>query len=663
MPLRLASGVLDKVTARIPFPNLWSAPLTLSLDTLTLDFEIVALPTASPKGKAPEYPFRSDTHRTRRTPLSPSVDLAASVTSAADEFLHEELDAYEEAELDQSIRQSLILSKSDPFVQSGVPGAFPSGSGGSSSGGHDGGGEEPLPANVESTTVLAGLVERILARLECTVNNIRIRLHHHGKVLELRVRQIGYADDTASTEQQPGVAIGATSRTVRISDVGIYLIPAFSHPASATTRSRPSFTATSRTSSMSSASTESGGNSGEMYMSQAVADLRQSVMSDVGSEASVYESAMSDVLRPEQSDTVESDKGDGGDGSRASTPRGGPSTPPVDHGIMLLSLGSEDVVVRLKTSKSASQDVAQSNTHVRHSNNESGPNSASVIGMPAISLQVTVGTVAVLLLPSHMATLLAMTRPFGRSSPTPVTTSSADGIQTSQPKMDAQIRVRSIVVSAVYDMAVEANTSPHESGFDSYWSRPTSVYIPVGHLKLKLDSLEASYSNPGQTYTQGNTVAKPLRPAARRASTTRFGPKPAVVALRLQDVSLFEYIATHTTPPTAGIEADDTIPGGAYPILLFDGGLPKQYDAEHGSRTYGPSGNTFPEFDQVDWRNSGLQKKSGGGEKLWKVRPKNKSAMKAPLQGETDSAPVMSVRKEMTSTSGKSYPGTDPAER
>jgi autophagy-related protein 2 len=173
---------------------------------------------------------------------------------------------------------------------------------------------------------------------------------------------------------------------------------------------------------------------------------------------------------------------------------------------------------------------------------------------------------------------------------------------------------------------------------------------------LKLEGLEAAYSTKG--YTPRSLSHNTSQPLPRRSSTTstiRFGPRPPVVTLRISDLAMFEYIATDTTPAAADGEPDDSIPGGAYPVLLFDIGLAKQYDVTPpgGRPAYGPSPETFPEFDSVDWRNSGLHKKSGAGEKAWKVRPKGKGAMKATPGTEADSSPVLLLRKELSATSRK----------
>lgn len=636
--------MLDRVTARIPFPNLWSDPLTLTLENLTLDFDLIPPSTSTYKGKSPEFPFRpSTTSRYGPSPTSPTIDLAASVTSAADEFLHEELDAYEEAELDRSIRESLIISRSDPFVkgqgEGNVPGAFPSV-------GQDGGGRRgdgPLPVTVESSTVLAGLVERILARLGCTVKNIKIRLHHHGReggsVLELRIGHVGYADETASLDQQTGTA--TTTRTIRVNDIGVYLMSS----AGDMTSGRQRYSSASRTSSMSSTSTDSDDHA-EMYMSQAVADLRQSVVSEIGSDASIYHSATGEDLAPE----VGNQEDQATEGDRSTTPTGTrTSDADDDDACLIVNFGSEELVIRLQTTRSTGPDLT--------SHAQSRQITSSI---PSISLDVSIGTVAVLLLPSHMATLLQMSQVFTQASTPPGGLATTTETAPAQMRTDARLLFKGVYVIAVYDMTSDSSLSTIQSHLASYWARPSSFHIPVGHLKLKLEGIEATYAAPAQSpqRTTSHTSSRPLPRRSSTTSTIKFGPKPPHVTLRLSDASLFEYIATDTTPTSAPGEPEDAIPGGAYPILLFDNGLPKQYESTPTGlrQAYGPARNTFPEFDQVDWRNSGLQKRSGGGERLWRVRPKARGALKTTMPFEGDTHPVLAIKKEMSPYSGMSRP-------
>ena len=214
IPLQVTSGSLAKVVAQLPFPNLWSAPLQITLDRLYLDLTLTS--SDSPSGSKGKSRAASS-----RPALSPGIDLASSVTSAAEEFLHDQLDAYEEAELDRSIRQSLILSQTDPFNNSEdvPPGGFPFPSGTSTTDG-------PLPPTLESTTILAGLLERVLARLEFKVSNIRVRINHndpkHGGIFELQVGEVRYADESPSGAEADG---RKTVRAVKVSKVNLYMLP------------------------------------------------------------------------------------------------------------------------------------------------------------------------------------------------------------------------------------------------------------------------------------------------------------------------------------------------------------------------------------------------------------------------------------------------------
>jgi autophagy-related protein 2 len=372
-------------------------------------------------------------------------------------------------------------------------------------------------------------------------------------------------------------------------------------------------------------------------MSSAIADLRQSTISEVDSEASVYQSAMSERSAHSAHEDI------------PIVADSGASTPKVeqDKGVMILSFGSEEVVLRMKTTPAPISGQAPTTSTGVRPIPQRAPSSFAGSMLPSIEFDVSMGTIAIMLLPPQMAALLSMSRdissPGGRDQPIPPV-AAAD---RPQPKMDGKVRVKGIYFSAVYDMAVPFTSNFSES-VSTYWNRPASFYLPIGHLKLKLDGLEATYSTTGYT-PRLQTMNSPARPLPRRSSTTstiRFGPRPPVITLRISDLSSFEYIATDTT--AASGEPEDSIPGGAYPVLLFDAGLAKQYDVTPPGvkHTYGPGVNTFPEFDAVDWRNSGLHKKSGG-EKAWKVRPKGKGAMKAVPGAEIDSNPVLLLRKEL----------------
>lgn len=688
----MTGGEVDKVSARVPFPNLWSDPLALTVDSLTLE---VALAPA--KGK--RGPASPDSHH---------IDLASSVTSAAGDFVHDELDAFEGAELDRTIRESLILNDT---LRDDIPGAFPPFTS------DDGGGS---PAAVESTTVLASLVERVLARLQCRVRNIRMRVRYEhddlAGILELRLSEVRYADET------PESVTGAqkTVRAVTLSNVGVYILPL---PKEEKVPQQVPLSRSTSASSYDSSLLSDDDEYQDMVMSQAVADLRvstagpptplqrptASLRSTAGSE--MYQSAAgSDMFQSAQgSGMLQSARGSAMFKSAISTasgrsvyhsfveepemlqsasasasashhelpadPFGSPpqtetaqspthspepvpaieppnagspntsrsATPVAAHDseeTLLLCFGTEDVVLRMTTSMTmppSSRDWAR----------DPGSPMAMprvvdtpVAPTPSIRIDVSVGMIAAALLPSHAGFLLSLAQAAiahsGSGHPSPQSGTIDPPI--SQPKFDAEVRIKGLYVSLVYDLNRPLNE--YSELVEQYFSRPTSVYLPIGHLRLKLEDMGATYAVPA-------AVNKPpLKQASSRRRSTA-GPKGAALNISVSNVSVFEYLASAES-------GDDEPPGGTFPVLIFDANLPKQYEVPPGAPSSLLSTNTrtpasltsFPQFDSVDWRNAGPQKP--GAEKAWRVRPRNKGILRgAAVVSPEPAAAAIAIHKDM----------------
>lgn len=652
-------GKLDKVTARVPFPNLWSDPLSLSLNHLTLDFAI-----ASPfsKGKSPSS---RSSYPTLQSPL----DLAQSVTSAADDFLHDELDAYEGAELDRSIRQSIILNQNDPFAEGAddVPGSFPF------SGPSSADGLTPSPT-VESKTALAGLVERILARLQVKVQDVRLRLHvedkEHGGVFELRVASVQYADESnPPTEERQ-----ETVRTVRISGLAIFALPA-RKPGSVDTASanRPPLSAsTTRTSSMSSNSSQSVDDVAEMTMSLAVADLRQStMMASMVSGASVYQSALSERIE-EESDS-ENEGGDQfasaiGGSPPSSAPNDRPSldlnspstvTAPASEETLLLSFGQDDVILRMRTNGQPAAERLPTSPSAR------SPNPVHVPPMPSLDVSSSVGIISCILTPPITTRLLTALQLITSQPPSQPKAEETGTDIKRQPRLSASLRIKGFYLAVIYDMkaALDPALPQHAAQF---WSKPTITFLPYGHLKVRLEGIDASYNfkgyNPPRQHSHASSD-RPGYPIRRQSSGVSFGPPPPVLDFSLGDLSIFEYLATDSAESEE--DPNDTIPGGAYPVLIFDSNFTRQYDpstivsalpgsTSSSSRSSAKSTAMFPEFEAVDWRNSGLQKKSGASEKAWKVRVRPRGGLKGAAGShavQTDEGPIVKLRTELSASS------------
>ena len=567
------------------------------------------------------------------------------MTTAADEFLHEELDAYEEAELDRSIRQSLVLHQLDPFSGDDVPGAFPSASS------EDG--DQPLSPGVESTTVLAGLVERVLARLEFKVKNVNVRITHddprHGGVFELRLGEVRYADESggsASAERDK------TIRAIRLSGVAVYMLPLTpsrgSHQQFLTSTSRSASTS----STLSSMSTDSSQENNEMMMSLAVADLRQSMATSIDSGASVYRSALSEAPGEEVVEEPSTPIDTHTKRKRSSTATGAPKE---DEEVLLLSFGTDDVVLRTTTIRPTLPPVAGPIP----SSGTSPQRSAitSFAQMPSIQIDLTVGTLVSLILPSQSATILSVLQAVVHTTPTNQTRPPTDPSAILQPQLEARLSVKAIYVAMVYDLS--ATNLSLSSVASPFWTRPASTDIHVGHLKLRLEDLQVVYASKGYIPKSGATqrsLSGSSHPTPRRVSNARTGPGPSppVFSLTLGDASLFEYLAT--APST-----EDSPPGGSFPVLIFDSNLLKQYDSTTSTsfltskHTAVPPSPVFPEFDAVDWRNSGLQRRGGAGEKVWKVRQKGRGVLKGSAAVENDDRPVVTARTELSDDAGEFF--------
>lgn len=577
------------------------------------------------------------------------------------------MDAYEEAELDRSIRHSIILEQSNPFSRDAIPGAFPPSqpSPGESS--------SPLLSTVGSTTVLAGLIERILARLEFTVKNARIRIRHddgkHGGIFELRISGIRYADqsdegDHGSKEQ--------TVRAIALSSVAIYLLPLPTPPFPAPTRGFTSVTRSSSISSTSSTSSSYGSKNVDMYMSQAVADLRQSRMSAVGSEASIYQSALSERISEEQDEPLPPPSRDKRR-DRSVTPKLSALKTPEEA--LLLSFGTEDISFSVMTTPpsipAGPSGALPAGTGHKSDQSATRPqplrSSTSFIAsqVPALGFDLSIGTISILLLPSQAASVLSVIQAAVQSGYSGTSEAAVPATpvfyHSPQPRVEARMRLKAVHMAFIYDI-LASNELSYTDAVSEYWSKPATLSVPFGHLKLRLEGLEGIYSSRGNLpHPVFHPSQRGMRPNAPRRTTshTHSGPRPPSLNINLTDATVFEYLAS-TSSET--MDHEDTPPGGLFPVVIFDTNLPRQYDVAPAAQLV-PSNvkasfprphSIFPEYESVDWRNTGTSRRSGGADKAWKVRQKGRGALKGTSSTSSeDEGPVMLARKELYNNSGE----------
>ncbi|KAI0807392.1 hypothetical protein C8Q74DRAFT_59220 [Fomes fomentarius] len=176
LPIRLHDGSVGKVTARIPWPNPLTSSVGLSLESLHLTFYLE--PTLTPPS---EHPLADN--------------LAESVASIAETFIHEELTPNEEATLRESIHSDHSHSTSstpDDHVPGGLD-PFIS--------------EEEVhfnEADPPGVSIFATLIERLLARFQFDATDTRITIVNPSHAsFTLIVPEIRYGTETPDTPSRP----------------------------------------------------------------------------------------------------------------------------------------------------------------------------------------------------------------------------------------------------------------------------------------------------------------------------------------------------------------------------------------------------------------------------------------------------------------------------
>ncbi|TXT13731.1 hypothetical protein VHUM_01098 [Vanrija humicola] len=299
---------------------------------------------------------------------------------------------------------------------------------------------------------------------------------------------------------------------------------------------------------------------------------------------------------------------------------------------LLLSFGSENIVLKLTTTY---PPIPQPGSPPRTSIPQVNP-------LPAVDIDLSIGTVSAVILPRHAAFLLALAQaavppsPPASRQPEPPASGKTSG-HAAQPRLDARVHVNGVYIAVVYDLA--RPTAEFKEAAQQFFQRPSNVNLPMGHLRLRLEDIAASYAAPG--FVPHSSSRK--RPEDRKKGSA--GPQPPVFALTVADISLFEYLASAET-------GDDEPPGGAFPVLTFDSNLSRQYEIPHGASSSLSSGrkpssnlSAFPEFESIDWRNASVQKRSS--EKVWKVKPKAKGILRSTSGAEAPAGPALSVRKRL----------------
>ncbi|KAJ2913449.1 hypothetical protein MD484_g6960, partial [Candolleomyces efflorescens] len=258
-PLVLETGTVQSVTARIPWPNPLTSTIGASAKSLHLKFRVAKIPRGSRKAEA---------------------DLAESVLSVAESFVHDELTDQEEAGLWESIHSSTQHESEDNAVPGGLD-PFIS---------H----EEELQADPTGISLFATLIERLLARFEFDAQDIQVSLTDPDNItLRFSLAELQY-----STTSQPGASLEGIRRTLVLKGIDVFTTnhfrpsipssPSTTRPSSPIREGSPSSEDGSPQSSNSSLDEET-----EMRMSQSIAVFPpRPVSPSESASGSIYHSIM-----------------------------------------------------------------------------------------------------------------------------------------------------------------------------------------------------------------------------------------------------------------------------------------------------------------------------------------------------------------------------------
>lgn len=610
LPIRLHDGSVGKVTARIPWPNPLTSAVGLSLESLHLTF--ILEPTVS---------------LNRRPPTA--ADVAESVASVAETFLHDELDSQEEAELFGSFHPELAASiESVDHVPGGLDPFLGEG---------EGRGEHDPPG----VSIFATLVERLLSRFQFDATDIKITLvHPEHASFTVSVPAIRYSSelaedharnaqhDPSAGEAQAQTPSGAT-RTVSVTGITVTtrcLRPPSPEPMLASTTSTASYHPhTINASPMASLPPSPLSDSDideetTMLMSQSLAGLPPRPISPSSSvSSSMYQSAISnasmaysralpfDAERP-TSPPLESSNASRplqtGNPRSSMPPRLGIITQEIEDE-MLLSFGTEPIVVRLltptptrkaKPRKSHSEEQTSSSTEpakVRVSSQ--GP-----VETEAMKLEVSIGVVAIGLRARHIRSILDVAHLWSTHTPEPQAPVEPKEIGSSRPlaeHVDVNLRLKGLVLVLLptpNDKLLNASSE--------FFRHPlVPPNLAHGYVRLHLDDLSASLSmrpTPG--------------PSSLRRAIPGFSGSTITATASLSELSAFAFLRG----------SKSTMDGlRAVPLLITDPNLSSHYDVSHiHPDLRQPDGDVdLPAFDVVDWTDE-ANWTSSGKLSLWRTK-------------------------------------------
>lgn len=582
-------GSIGKVTARIPWPNPLTSTIGLSVESPHLTFYLA--------------PQASDINASH-------IDLAESVVSVAESFIHEELNPADEAALRESMHSGgrspfrdgddMLPGGLDPFMSD----------------------EELSQSEMEppGVSIFATLLEKLLARFAFDADDVKVTIvNPHQASFTLSIAQVCYGTETnasvdagSSNREAQG-----TTRAVTVNGVTVttrclcptspartptqqHSAPLTRAPSVATIASPPSPPTPPSPQSDSSDMDEDT----QLMMSQSIAVLPPRPVSPATSVASsMYQSAVSTspvisslppddvVLCPEPS-------------PRPASPRRPPPVASIQEveDETVVSFGADPISIRLYTPAPASTPSPATGGSTSSRPSE-GSKSSRRRGSNArvvedkLRVNVDVGVVALALNARYVRNILDIADIWALHSPPPARPASSDSTATGQPAipaLDVQFRLRGAVLLLLSPSSTPPQTDTR--GLSDFFARPlVPPKIPHGYVRAHLEELSISASVSPAPAERGDSARVQDR---RRTSKSHSESNVNLsVNLTLTELSVFAFLLqpNHDAPGTPAELY-------AYSIVITDPNLRSQYPRDHSNTPSPDVHNTLmPTFEVVDW--------------------------------------------------------------
>lgn len=417
--------MIRSIAARIPWQNILTAPLSMAVEGL--DIALTLCPPSSD--------------------LAAPVDhLAESLVAVAQEFTHQALSADD----NEVLRESIMLAREEEQIATQVPGSLDPFSAET----QDADAAEPLDT-FEGVSVLASVVERLLARLQFSAEDLTLRIVHenHSEIV-LHVDKVVYASEELESESGSSEvrSIRTEGVTISIRD----LKPRLPSRTPSTIRLGPPLQ-----SAASSDTEQEDDDEMDASMTQSMVSLRQE-----SPESSLYMSATSSLRPPSPEPEPEPI-------THPSIPSSPPPLPilqPANTTDLVLSFGRDPIVVKLRTPRpSASSLHAQIDQD--------------------ILLSLETGVIAIALQPRHLKSLLeiiAYISPPSHSLPV-----SQPPSTNSSPSFIDAVKI-SLAVRNITALLLQAEPTP--LSMSEFFDKPRATTLQLPYIRVSIDSPSASVS-------------------------------------------------------------------------------------------------------------------------------------------------------------------------